>query len=214
MIFQDRRDAGKKLVPSLKKYAHQPDTVVIGLPRGGVVTAYEVAAGLHLPLDVIFPRKVGAPFNPELAIGAVTETGEGVFNESLIEGLRIPSEYIQETIQKEKKTAQERLNIYRKKCPKIPLEGKSVIIVDDGLATGATMKAAIQSIKAEGADRIIVAVPVAPQDTYQEIKELVDEIIVLHAPSYFMAVGQFYHTFDQTENDEVVALLQKSRASL
>src|ERR1700733_8571654 len=170
MIFPNRLEAGKKLVPLLDKYQRHPDTVVIGLPRGGVVTAFAVAEGLHLPLDVVFPRKVGAPFNPELAIGAVTETGEGFFNEDLILSIGVPQSYITNEIDKEKAVAQKRLETYRKVARKIPLQGKTVILVDDGLATGATMKAAIQSVKAEDAAFIVVAVPVTPPETFEEIK--------------------------------------------
>lgn len=208
-MFRDRREAGQKLVGLLKKYSKDPQTVVIGLPRGGVVTAYEVAQGLQVPLDVVFPRKIGAPYQPELAIGAVTETGEGVFNEDIIAQLNIPEKYIHQEKEKEKLVAQRRLQLYRKNRPKINLEGKTVILVDDGLATGATMKAAIQSVRAEGAGRIVVAVPVSPQDTLEEIKEEVDEVVALQAPSLFYAVGQFYEDFSPTEDDEVIQLLQK-----
>lgn len=211
MIFRDRHHAGQALVSRLTKYRRDKNTVVIGLPRGGVVTAFEVANGLNLPLDIVYPRKIGAPFNPELAIGAITESGEGILNDHLVAHLGVSDSYIARTIDQEKSVAQSRLKTYRKNRPKIPLEGKTVIIVDDGLATGATMKAAIQSVNAEGADRVVVAVPVSPPDTYYEIQSLVDEAIALDTPPFFSAVGEFYEDFSQTDDEEVIDLLQKNR---
>lgn len=209
MIFEDRKDAGKKLVSALEKYRNDKEAIVIGLPRGGVITAYEIAKGLGLSLDVICPRKVGAPFNPELAIGAVTETGEGIFNEEFIQRLGISEDYIRKASEEEKQKAQRRLSLYRKNRPKLSLEAKTVILVDDGLATGATMKAAIKSVQASGADTIVVAVPVAPPDTVDEIKEMADEVICLSTPIFFEAVGQFYRDFSQTEDEEVIRLLHQ-----
>jgi putative phosphoribosyl transferase len=210
MIFENRKHAGKLLGEALKKYEHDPNVIVIGLPRGGVVVAYEVARILGVPLDIVSPRKIGAPFNPELALGAITETGGGVFDEQLIAYLGVSKDQITKTIEQEKVTAQKRLKLYRKNKPPRNLMGKIVIIVDDGLATGSTMKAAIQSIKAENADRIIVAIPVSPIDTLKEIKNLVDEVVCLSSPSLFHAVGQFYREFDQTSDEEVIALLNQN----
>lgn len=211
-MFYDRKDAGRQLVSCLEKYRNQPDTVVIGLPRGGVVTAYEVANDLGLPLDVIFPRKVGAPYSHELALGAVTETGEGAFNEGLIAQLGVSQQYLQREIEKEKQVAQKRLEVYRKICPKISLKGKTVILIDDGLATGATMKAAIKSVKAEGVKFLVVAVPVSPPDTFYEIRGMADEAIAIETPSFFQAVGQFYEDFTPTEDEDVINLLTLSRS--
>ncbi len=208
MKYKNRFDAGQKLVPLLKKYKKLPNAIVLGLPRGGVVTAAAVAKGLELPLDVTCPRKLGAPFNPELAIGAVTESGEGVFNTGLIEQLGIPEGYLQKEIDAETKQAKRRVMLYRQGRPPLDLEGKTVIIVDDGLATGATMKAAIKSVQNAGADQIIVAVPVAPQDTVDEIKTEVEEVVCPYTPPFFQAVGQFYENFDQTEDEDVIALLK------
>lgn len=206
-MFDDRRDAGKRLAPLVAQYRHQKNAVVIGLPRGGVVTAYEIAQFLELPLDVICPRKVGAPHNPELALGAVTESGKGFFNEELISQLNVSKEYLKEEIEKEKMRAAMRLSLYRKGRPTLDFQGKTVIIVDDGLATGATMKAAILAIKTEKAAKIVVAVPVSPPDTAAEIREMVDEFVCIDTPWFFQAVGQFYKQFGQTEDDEVIALL-------
>lgn len=209
MIFKNRFHAGKLLIPLLKKYQDDPDTVVLGLARGGVVTAAAVAQGLHLPLDVLCPRKIGAPFNPELAIGAISDQGEPLLNEDLVYRLGVSDKYIQETIQQERKTAQIRLQKFRKNRKSIPVEGKTVIVVDDGLATGATMRASIKGLKAQDAGRIVVAVPVSPPDTLEEIKSEVDEVVCLDTPEYFAAVGQFYEDFGQTEDDEVVEYLHQ-----
>lgn len=210
-MFIDRQDAGKKLAPHLAKYKSKPNVLVIGLPRGGVVLAYEVALFLKQPLDVICPRKVGAPYNPELALGAITETGEGYFNEDLITNIGVSPKYLEAECAKEKAVAQRRLSLFRKNLPPLNFADKTVIIVDDGLATGATMKAAIQSIKGQKADYIVVAVPVAPPDTAAEIKAMCDEFICLDTPWGFQAVGQFYQIFGQTEDEEVVRLLAAAR---
>jgi putative phosphoribosyl transferase len=208
-MFKNRKDAGQKLANALLKLAKQKDAIVIGLPRGGVVTAYEVAKTLQLPLDIVCPRKVGAPFNHELALGAVTETGAGYFNKDLINQLDISHEYLEKEIEKEKKVSEIRGATYRKGKPPLNLKDKVVILVDDGLATGATMKAAIQLVKSLKAKKVIVAIPVSPIETLEEVKELADEVFCLTAPSHFQAVGQFYDDFSQTEDDEVIELLSK-----
>lgn len=208
-MFADRSDAGQKLAETLIAYEKQADTLVIGLPRGGVVVAYEVAKRLAIPLDIICPRKVGAPFNHELAIGAVTETGQGMMNADLINRLHIPQAYIDQESAKEAEVAKKRLSLYRAGHPPRVLKNKTILLVDDGLATGATMKAAIQTAKAEGAKKLVVAVPVAPQDTMEEIQKLVDEVMVLYAPNSFGAVGQFYEQFAGTEDEEVIDLMKK-----
>lgn len=207
MIFKNRSDAGLQLVAKLERYRHDPKAIVLGLPRGGVVTAYEIAHGLGLPLDVTCPRKIGAPFNPELAIGAITETGKTFFNEDVIRQLDVPHDYIERTMEKERKRAEERSALFRKGKPPLTVKGLTVILVDDGLATGATMKAAIQSIKEGGASKIVVAIPVAPPDTLREIMHMVNEVVCLLAPPFFSAVGEFYEDFSQTEDSEVIELL-------
>lgn len=207
MIFQDRSDAGKKLLPHLLQYEKAPNTIVIALPRGGVVTAYEVAQGLHLPLDIVCPRKIGAPYNPELALGAVTHTGAHFFNEDIIRQLEVSKAYLTQEIEKEKQVSLKRQLLYRKNKPPLDIHGKTVILVDDGLATGATMKAAIQWVKEQKAKKVVVAIPVAPPDTLKEVELLVDEVVCLYAPTFFSAVGQFYEDFRQTTDEEVMALL-------
>lgn len=206
-MFKDRIDAGKQLVKKLLSYKNQENTIVIGLPRGGVPVAYEIAQSLNLPLDIVCPRKIGAPMNKEFAIGAITETGLGIFDEETIVRLHISKGYIQEEVEKEKNIAKHRLEVYRKGRPPRNFKKKCIIIVDDGLATGATMKAAIQSIRAAGASKIIVAIPVAPPDTLEEIGAQVDEIICLDAPLFFQTVGQFYKDFTPTEDEEVISLM-------
>jgi putative phosphoribosyl transferase len=210
MIFNDRQDAGLQLAKSLIKYKNQPNTIVVGLPRGGVVLAFEVAKALNLPLDITCPRKISAPFNPEFAIGAITETGEGLFNEVILRQLQIPEAYLNEAIKTEKKEAQDRLEKFRgNKAPRI-YKDKVIILIDDGLATGSTMKAAILSMRAAGCSQIIVAIPVSPFETLRDITAIVDEVICLHTPSFFQAVGQFYKNFNQTNDTEVIELLKNN----
>jgi len=209
MIFKSRIDAGQKLAQALKKYKNLENGIVLALPRGGVVVGYEVAKKLNLPLDIICPRKIGAPGNPEFAIGAITETGEGIFDEETIKTYGISKEYIENEIKKEKAEAERRLKLYRGKRPCLVLKDKTVIIVDDGLATGLTMRAAIKTVRSRGAKKIIVAIPIGPPDSIEIVKREVDEIIYLDAPFFFGAVGAFYEEFGQTTDEEVIELLRK-----
>ena len=212
MLFKERKDAGHRLAQALSKHEAKPQTLILALPRGGVVVGFEVAAALSLPLDIVCPRKIGAPFNPELAIGAVTETGENILSDDLIRSLGVSEAYIQEAIKREKREALRRLAYYRQKRPPRELKGKTVILVDDGLATGSTMRAAIKTCRAEKVQHLILAVPVAPPDTLQHIKQEVDQVICLSAPPSFQAVGQYYSHFDPTSDEEVIALLTKQYA--
>jgi putative phosphoribosyl transferase len=208
-MFRDRKDAGEQLAKLLSAYKKQKNVVVLGLPRGGVVTAAAVARFLEAPLDVICPRKVGAPHNPELALGAITETGTGFFNESLIRQLGVSRKYLDEERAKEQKKAEMRMDLFRKGRPPLDLASKTVILVDDGLATGATMKAAILSLRGQKAKKIVVAVPVSPADTAREVQEMCDELVCMETPWLFQAVGQFYANFAQTEDTEVVEILKQ-----
>ncbi|OGY42076.1 MAG: hypothetical protein A2Y82_02305 [Candidatus Buchananbacteria bacterium RBG_13_36_9] len=210
MTFEDRADAGQKLAAKLIQYKNQKDALILALPRGGVVTAFEIARDLNLPLDIVVPRKIGAPQNEEYAIGAITESGEGIFNQEAIASLNITKDYLEQTIAKEKKEAQRRLETYRQDRPPLNLSAKAVIIIDDGIATGLTMRAAIKSIREKKAKKIIVAVPVSAQDSLKTIKEEADEVICLHAPLFFGAVGAFYKDFRQTTDEEVIDLMKKS----
>ncbi len=213
MFFNDRRDAGKRLQEKLLHYRNCPGAVVIGLPRGGVPVAYEVAKGLDLPLDITCPHKIGAPFNPEYAIGAITEHGEGIFNEEVIKRLGISKEYLAREVKERTREARERLQVYRNDPRPREVKGETVILVDDGLATGSTMKAAISSMREEGAARIVVAIPVSPPETLYEIERLADEVICLYAPENFAAVGQFYREFSATSDEEVIELLRERSIS-
>lgn len=208
-MLQDRIDAGKKLAALLHQYRDQKDAIILALPRGGVVVASEIAKALRLPLDVICPRKLGSPGNPELAIGAVTEDGQGYYNEDLIMQLAIPKDYLVEERLRQLAVAKERLSTYRRAKPALEITAKTVLLVDDGLATGATMKAAILSINTKAPKKIVVVVPVAPPSTAAEIKKMCDEFICLLTTASFQAVGQFYNDFKQTSDDEVIQLLQE-----
>lgn len=208
--FRDRQDGGEQLAHALSKWANTPNTIILTLPRGGVVIGAVIAQRLHLPLDIVVPRKIGAPENPEFAIGAITEEGEGVFDHATIEQYRISDDYMNTEIKKEQAEAKRRLRTYRGKRPPLHLQGKTAIVVDDGIATGATMKAALQSVRQRGAKKIIVAVPVAPTDSIDHIRPFADEIICLHTPELFFAVGQWYDVFDQVSDGEVISLLAKS----
>ena len=211
MIFTDRIEAGNLLSDALFKYKNLSNVVVIGLPRGGVIVAQQVAKNLNVPLDVTCPRKISAPYSPEYAIGAITETGEGILNKEAIAHLSISQNYIDQAIREEKTEAINRIERFRKGQPPRDLKNQIVIIVDDGLATGYTMKAAIQSIKTNAIKKLIIAVPVSPADTLEEIRLMVDEVICLTVPSLFQAVGQFYQHFDQTTDNEVIKSLEESR---
>lgn len=209
MLFRNRIEAGKKLAGALQSYKGAKQTVVLGLPRGGVVTAYEVAKALHLPLDVLVPRKIGAPDNPELAIGAIAGSGT-VLDRELIERLGVSESYIQAEIEKQKKEAERRISLFRVGKPPQDYRGWTAILIDDGIATGSTMRASIAALKKMHAAKIVVAVPVAPPDTISDLKKEVDAVICLYTPSSFMAVGQFYDEFAQTQDEEVIELLRKA----
>lgn len=211
MTFKNRQDAGQQLAGKLGKYKGDPDVIIIGLPRGGVVTAAEVAKELKVPLDIVVPRKIGAPGNPEFAIGAIAEDGEGIINQETVDMLGVTKEYIEETIAEEKEEAQRRLKAYRGDRASLDLKGKTAILVDDGIATGSTMRAAVLSAKAKGAKKIVVAVPVTAGDSKAKIEAEVDEFVCLDVPIFFGAVGAFYEEFSQTEDEEVIDILKTSQ---
>lgn len=205
MIFRDRQDAARKLLPKLESYRGRPDVVVIALPRGGVVLGRIVADALGAPLDIVVPRKIAAPENEEYAIGAITETGEAVWNSQ--ERARVADAYAEEVMNKEKAEAARRLKLYRRDLPPRDLRNKTVLIVDDGIATGYTMRAAIKTVKKERPKKIIVAVPVAPPDAPGELMAEADEVIILAMPPLFGAIGAFYRSFPQVDDDAVIGLL-------
>ncbi len=208
MIFKSRAHAGYLLADKLKVYKEIKNGILIGLPRGGVVTAAVIAKALNLPLDVICPRKIRAPFHPELAIGAITTNDVGYLNEELIELLLVSDEYLKKEIEERQKDAKLRLQMYRKNKPPLDLNNKTVILVDDGLATGATMLAAISEVKKSKAAKVIVAIPVAHPDSLKLIEDKVDDLVCLYSTPAFYAVQQFYENFDQTEDAEVIKLLE------
>ncbi len=209
MIFQDRKDAGQQLVFKLQEYKNNPNAIVLALPRGGIILAYEIAKELKLPLDVIIAQKIGAPNFQELAIGAISEDGQTYFDAGIISSYNVGKEYLERESAKKKKEAIRRASLYRKNLPSLNLQNKIAILVDDGIATGATMLAAIKSAKAKKAKKVIAAVPVIAFDTLQKIEKEADKVIYLDAPQYFSAVGLFYENFEQIEDDEVVELLEK-----
>lgn len=214
--FRNRRDAGRQLAAAIKKVIPNAvaasQVVVLGLPRGGVVTADEVARANHWLLDIVVPRKIGAPHDPELAIGAITEDGREIFNPEIINSYGISDEFIQAARAREKAEAQRRLQLYRAGRPVLDLQNKTAIIIDDGIATGATMEAAVTTARDHGAVHIMVAAPVGAPDTVERLAAEVDKIIILKQPQFFMAVGQFYEEFEQITDEEVIKLLARNAA--
>ena len=210
IIFQDRRQAGRVLAQVLRdELRHESgieDALVLGLPRGGVPVAFEVAAGLDLPLDVFVVRKLGVPGEEELAMGAVAGGGLVVLQSDVIGAFRIAQEIIDEVVAREQQEIQRREAIYREGLPPPTLVGRTLILVDDGLATGASMKAAARALRPL-ALRLIVAVPVAASGTCEDLRREVDQLICLETPEPFHAVGEFYRNFDQTTDEEVRSLL-------
>ncbi len=206
-IFADRKEAGTELASRLKSYKDAEGVIVLALPRGGVVTGREVASYLNCYLDVIIIRKIGYPGQPEFAIGAVSETGTVVLNEQVISTYGVSNEYIEEEVSGQKEEVERRVALYRKGKRLPDLKDKTIVLIDDGVATGASMKAAISTLKEEGIKKLIVAVPVAPPSTVMELEELVDELICLETPADFMAVGAYYRDFTQVTDDEVIEVL-------
>lgn len=209
MIFANRQKAGNELGQALQKYKNE-DLVVIGIPRGGVVVAARVAKILRTSLDVIIPRKIGAPHNPEVAIGAVTQDGTLIKDEALIKLLGITDTEIFDLAGQVEHEISRRVKIYRGGRSGVVMRNKTVIIVDDGIATGFTIKAALQSVRKAEANRLVLAVPVAPSETIAELNKLVDDLVCLDVPEVFYAVGQFYSDFDQTTDEEVIELLAEA----
>ncbi len=210
MIFKDRKDAAQKLIPKLQEYKKNPQAIVLALPRGGIILAYEIAKEFKLPLDLIISQKIGAPFLKELAIGAIAEDGESFFDENIISSYEISEEYIEQETKEKIKEATRRVNLYRKNLPPLNLQDKIAILVDDGVATGATMLVTIKSVKARKAKKIVVAIPVIAPDSLRKIEKEVDQIIYLDAPLNFGAVGEFYEHFDQIDDNKVIELLKKA----
>lgn len=210
MFFQDRHDAGRALARALRPLPGLDDAIVLALPRGGVPVAFEVARDLRLPLDVFVVRKLGVPGEEELAMGALASGGVVVLNHDVVQTLHIRQATIDAVIAREQLEIERREALYRAGRPPLTLEGRTVILVDDGLATGSTMKAAVRALRPV-ADRLIVAIPVAAAFTCAELRTEVDDLVCLHTPGHFFAVGQFYRQFDQTTDDEVRTLLAEAQ---
>jgi len=208
--FPNRAEAGRLLAEKLSKYAGRNDVIVLGLPRGGVPVAYEVARALGVPLDVFIVRKLGVPGFEELAVGAIASGGVRVLNEDVMRALPNADEIVEAVTAKETAELERREQSYRDGRPAPELRNRTVILVDDGLATGATMRAAVAALRRRGAAKIVVAVPVGPPDTCREFEDEADEVVCATAPELFQAVGQYYEDFSQTTDDEVRELLTRA----
>ncbi len=209
--FPNRREAGRVLAERLRKYAGRDDVVVLGLPRGGVPVACEVAKSLGAVLDVFVVRKLGVPQQPELAMGAIASGGVRVLNDDVVRHYSIPQETIEAVALREERELARRERAYRNGRPAASLEDSVVMLVDDGLATGSTMRAAIAAIRRLGPSRVIVAVPVGARETCEELRTLADEVVCARVPAAFSAVGSWYEDFSQTSDDEVTGLLRDAR---
>src|SRR5687768_9758344 len=209
-VFATRRKAGEKLATKLMKHAHRADVLVLALPRGGVPVAFEVARALHAPLDVFVVRKLGVPGHEEYALGAVATGGIRYVNQAVVQALRIPPHILQQVVAWEEKELDRRNRAYRGSRPAPDLRGRIVILVDDGLATGSTMRAAAAAIRQRQPARLIVAVPTAAQETCDQFRSEVDEIICAVTPEPFYAVGLWYHNFEQVSDAEVHQLLEQA----
>src|SRR5437868_9038705 len=208
--FPNRAEAGRLLAEKLSKYSGRGDVIVLGLPRGGVPVAYEVAKSLRVPLDVFIVRKLGVPGFEELAAGAIASGGVRVLNEDVLRALPNADQIIESVTAKETAELERREKSYRDGRPSPELRDRVVILVDDGLATGATMRAAVKALRQRGAAKIVVAVPVGPPDTCREIEQEADETICLSTPPFFQAVGQYYEDFSQTSDADVRELLSRA----
>jgi putative phosphoribosyl transferase len=213
MVFRDRQDAGRQLASRLRSFADRDDVSVLGIPRGGIAVAFEIAKELNAPLDIFLSRKLGVPGQEELAFGAIAAGGGRYLDESIIRATGISEHQIEQISQMVEETLRQRASLYRGNRPPLSLRGRTVILVDDGIATGASMYAAISALQQMEPGRLIVAVPVAPASTVQWLSRLVDEFVCLDAPEDFYAVGQFYQSFTQLEDHEVIALLERAGQS-
>ena len=214
--FRDRLDAGRRLGAELRAYEDSPQVIVLALPRGGVPVGFEVAAMLHAPLDVFVVRKLGLPWQPELAMGAIAASSEGavrILDRDVIRAMQVSDEQIELVTNAERVELERRERRYRGDVPFPALKGKTVILVDDGLATGSSMRAAVAALRHEAPGRIVVAVPVAARDTCDALREIADEIICVETPEPFQAVGEWYEDFSETTDDEVHDWLERSRAA-
>jgi putative phosphoribosyl transferase len=205
--FRDRREAGQLLAKKLAEYANRPDLLVLALPRGGVPVAAEVARRLHASLDVVVVRKLGLPGQKELAIGAIASGGVRVLNREVVDSLRLPDHVIETVAAQEQAELERRELVYRGNRPPVDVRKKTVILVDDGIATGSTMFAAIAALRKRGADRIVVGTPTIARGTYEAMRVVADEVVAVIVPEDFFGVGQWFEDFSQTTDEEVRELL-------
>lgn len=208
MLFKDRHDAGSQLAQKLLEFRGKKDVLVVGLARGGVCVAAEVATCLHLPLNVFVVRKIGAPINQELAIGAIAESGEVVLNDELIACLSVSQAELFREMEIQKKILAERIQLYRGQIPSSQLSGKTVLLVDDGVATGASIRCAVLSLRFQGVQAVILAVPVASSEALCVLTPEVDGVVCLHMPDKFNAVGEYYQSFLEVSDEQVAAIYQ------
>lgn len=213
-LFQDRFHAGRLLSQQLGPYAHRPDVIVVGLPRGGVPVAFEVARALNAPLDVFIVRKLGLPGHAELAMGAIATGGVRVLNKQIVEELNIPDSVIDAVAHEQERELRRREVAYRGHGDSPGIAGKTVILVDDGIATGSTIRAAARAIRHQKPARLIIAVPVAAVAAAHQLRAEADQLVILSTPREFVAVGEWYENFEQTSDSEVTALLDKARAQM
>lgn len=209
--FKNRADAGKQLALRLDAYRDTPNGIVLALPRGGVPVAHEVAQSLELPLDVITVRKLGTPGHEEMAMGAIAAGGSSVLNRDVINALDLPGSEVKRVAEEEQRELQRREALYREGRGRLDLREKTVILVDDGLATGATMRAAVQAVKQQQPSRVVIAVPVASWETCVDFRDEVDDVVCVYTPDPFLSVGMWYDVFGQTSDDEVRALLSRAQ---
>ena len=208
--FRDRVEAGRMLATTLQEYANRGDVVVLALPRGGVPVGFEVAKALHAPLDVFVVRKLGLPGQEELAMGAIASGGARVLNRDLLRALRIPEEAVDQITQEQQRELDRREREYRDERSPVDVRGTTVILVDDGLATGSSMRVAVLALKQKGPAQVVVAVPVAPADTCAELQSVADKVVCAVTPQPFLGVGQWYEDFSQTSDEEVRELLRRA----
>jgi predicted phosphoribosyltransferase len=212
--FRDRHDAGAKLAQALQAYADRTDVVVLALPRGGVPVGFELATRLGLPLDVLVVRKLGVPGDPELAMGAIASGGVQVVDRGIMLAMGVSDDDLDHVVKAERIELERREKLFRGDRPPLDVRGKTVVIIDDGIATGATMRAAVEGIRLRGPARVVVAVPVASPDTCAEFRALVDELICLATDRYIFAISMGYQEFSQTSDSEVRTLLDAAARAL
>jgi putative phosphoribosyl transferase len=210
MVFRDRKSAGEDLATALSKYQAAPNTMVIALPRGGVMLGEALCARLKLPLDIVQPRKIGAPGNSEFAIGAVDEDGEIFLNTEIVNRYNIAENYIHEEAKRQRKEAERRIQLYRSGRSPLHVKGQNILLVDDGIATGFTIRAAAHFLRKKGAQSILLATPVCAADTAAQLEREGWELLALEIPNIFGAVGAFYENFGEVSDEEVMEILKKN----